>query len=33
MIDKKKGVFIGFKLIEEPEEESNNKLIIDSDSD
>ena len=33
MIDKKKGVFIGFKLISELEEESNNKLIIDSDSD
>jgi hypothetical protein len=33
MIDKKKGVFIGFKLISESEEDDKNKLIIDSDSD
>ena len=33
MIDKKKGVFIGFKLISELEEDDKNKLIIDSDSD
>ena len=33
MIDKKKGVFIGFKLISESEEDDKNKLMIDSDSD